>query len=311
MSLMACGFGSVPPTSAGAHDARWRAVSVALFAVALPRRRAPSPPARAAGARGRNGTGGGRRAWMRLGPHCLPSASPSRRGQLRYRTLVGTSVGMRGPFEPRDPARRTRLPRLEARVPGRPLHRPGPARLIPARARAVARRARRAGDRGDGVRAVAARSAAAFAALRFFILLFPRTRCSRATTSSERQVYLAAPALPLARPGVEWLRARRRRTQPPSPSCCRPARRDRRAQPRLPQRGHAWRANVRVAPHNVRAWNNLGWAWQIAGCWTQAEAAYGEALRLVPGHPGVRANLQALNAERAGAPFPPPCTAEP
>ena len=66
-----------------------------------------------------------------------------------------------------------------------------------------------------------------------------------------------------------------------------------------------WAAAVRVTPTNARAFNNLGYGLQLAGCLPDARDAYAEALRLQPDYAKAQANVTALDAtERAagGAP---------
>ena len=56
-----------------------------------------------------------------------------------------------------------------------------------------------------------------------------------------------------------------------------------------------WEATVRVSPHMARAWNNLGYAYQLAGDAEAARLAYRRALGLDPFHVKARANLEALS----------------
>jgi len=56
-----------------------------------------------------------------------------------------------------------------------------------------------------------------------------------------------------------------------------------------------WSATVRASPHKARAWNNLGYAHALAGDTRAARAAYERALRLDPGHAKAAANLHALD----------------
>ena len=55
-----------------------------------------------------------------------------------------------------------------------------------------------------------------------------------------------------------------------------------------------WDATVRANPGNARAWNNLGYAWQLAGDRERARAAYARALAIDPAHPKARVNLERL-----------------
>jgi hypothetical protein len=63
-----------------------------------------------------------------------------------------------------------------------------------------------------------------------------------------------------------------------------------------------WRATVAGAPHNPRAWNNLGFAQHLAGDDGAARAAYLRALALDPGYGKAQLNLDALPPSRAADP---------
>jgi protein O-mannosyl-transferase len=58
-----------------------------------------------------------------------------------------------------------------------------------------------------------------------------------------------------------------------------------------------WRATTAAAPDKARPWNNLGYAYQIAGRKDEAIAAYRRALSLDPGYEKAKANLRDLGAE--------------
>lgn len=60
-----------------------------------------------------------------------------------------------------------------------------------------------------------------------------------------------------------------------------------------------WRDVTAKSPANARAFNNLGYAYQLAGRHEEARAAYRHALRLSPEQPQARWNLESLPAERA------------
>ncbi|MFA5027508.1 MAG: tetratricopeptide repeat protein, partial [Candidatus Methylomirabilota bacterium] len=60
-----------------------------------------------------------------------------------------------------------------------------------------------------------------------------------------------------------------------------------------------WEATVRRSPAKARAWNNLGYAYQLAAEHDAARRAYLRALELDPGHLKARANLSTL-APRQG-----------
>jgi tetratricopeptide (TPR) repeat protein len=63
-----------------------------------------------------------------------------------------------------------------------------------------------------------------------------------------------------------------------------------------------WQATVARAPHNPRAWNNLGFAQHLAGNDAAARASYERALALDPGYDKARFNLDALPAARTADP---------
>jgi hypothetical protein len=321
VSLMACAYVAsvLAYVRGGEGDGRRRVLSVALFGLALAAKEvAVTLPLVLALYEAATGpVGGWRRAWTRLRPHCLllGLAFLLAGTSARYRELLGVSLGLRGPLANLA----TQLDAL-GYLASRLVYPAGlcidPALPAPSSLSAARTLTALAVLAIVGVASTRLRrgSPAALAALWFFVLLLPTNSVlPRLDVVNERQVYLAAlgPFVLLAL-GVERLRARYRRigalalVLPAALAVATWARnREYRSEVAL------WRATVRIAPHNVRAWNNLGWAWQLAGCWAPAEAAYEEALRRAPGHAGVRANLQALNVERARAPSPPTCTAEP
>jgi Flp pilus assembly protein TadD len=57
-----------------------------------------------------------------------------------------------------------------------------------------------------------------------------------------------------------------------------------------------WEDTVRISPGKARGWNNLGYAYQQAGRFRDAEAAYLLALRVDPGYALARGNLRGLKA---------------
>jgi tetratricopeptide (TPR) repeat protein len=61
-----------------------------------------------------------------------------------------------------------------------------------------------------------------------------------------------------------------------------------------------WQATVRESPNKARVWNNLGYAYQLAGDIPAARRAYQHALALDPSHVKARINLDALS--RMGEP---------
>ncbi|WP_028081738.1 glycosyltransferase 87 family protein [Solimonas soli] len=56
-----------------------------------------------------------------------------------------------------------------------------------------------------------------------------------------------------------------------------------------------WRATVAASPGKARPWNNLGYAYQLAGCGAQARLAYEQALAIDPGYLRARDNLLVLS----------------
>ena len=309
VSLMACGYlASLLAYMRACQGSRgWHAASVACFGAALATKEvAVTLPLVLLTYEAATGPRGGwPAAWRRVSPHgillgiglLLFAASP------RYRLLLGVSTDLRSPLENVlvqldalaylvrrllypvglciDPA----LPVMLGLSPSRSL-----AALVVLVAFVLA------------IAGLPRWPVAGFAVLWFFLLLIPtNSLLARADVVNERQIYLAAlgPFVLLAL-GLERLRQR----YPPAlflalalPACLAAAtvarNEDYRSEVSL------WRSTVRVAPHNVRAWNNLAWAWHLAGCWDQAEAAYAEALRLAPDHPGVLANRDALYVARA------------
>ncbi len=57
-----------------------------------------------------------------------------------------------------------------------------------------------------------------------------------------------------------------------------------------------WEDTVRKSPGKARGWNNLGYAYQQAGRFRDAEAAYLRSLRIDPGYALARGNLSGLKA---------------
>jgi hypothetical protein len=57
-----------------------------------------------------------------------------------------------------------------------------------------------------------------------------------------------------------------------------------------------WRATVAASPRKARPWNNLGYAYYLAGRYGEARLAYMRALALDPGYAKARANLEQLPA---------------
>ena len=63
-----------------------------------------------------------------------------------------------------------------------------------------------------------------------------------------------------------------------------------------------WESVVRLSPEKARAYNNLGYAYQLAGKREKAIASYNEALRLDEGYRLAKRNLEALLSEAAPEP---------
>jgi Flp pilus assembly protein TadD len=55
-----------------------------------------------------------------------------------------------------------------------------------------------------------------------------------------------------------------------------------------------WSDTTRKSPHSARAWNNLGYAYQLEGRRDEARAAYERALALDPQDVKARTNLRLL-----------------
>jgi tetratricopeptide (TPR) repeat protein len=62
-----------------------------------------------------------------------------------------------------------------------------------------------------------------------------------------------------------------------------------------------WEDSARKSPGKARAWNNLGYAYQLAGRFRDAETAYLRALRVDPGYALARGNLRDLKARSDSA----------
>ncbi len=72
-----------------------------------------------------------------------------------------------------------------------------------------------------------------------------------------------------------------------------------------------WEDVTRKSPWNARAYNNLGYAWQLAGQYHEARAAYQHALRLKPSLAQAHWNLASLPPEAARGPTPEKTTDRP
>jgi Flp pilus assembly protein TadD len=56
-----------------------------------------------------------------------------------------------------------------------------------------------------------------------------------------------------------------------------------------------WESTVRDSPTKARVWNNLGYAYRLAGDRDAARRAYVKALELDPNHRKAHYNLQSLD----------------
>jgi len=65
-----------------------------------------------------------------------------------------------------------------------------------------------------------------------------------------------------------------------------------------------WQATAQASPKKARVWNNLGYAYQIAGEVEAARQAYGRALELDPDHPKALFNAASLPAPTGERPAP-------
>ncbi|MFA6148208.1 MAG: tetratricopeptide repeat protein [bacterium] len=63
-----------------------------------------------------------------------------------------------------------------------------------------------------------------------------------------------------------------------------------------------WEDTVRKSPSKARGWNNLGYAYDQAGRFREAEAAYLRALRIDPGYALARGNLKVLMGKTVSPP---------
>jgi hypothetical protein len=136
----------------------------------------------------------------------------------------------------------------------------------------------------------------AFAILWFLLQLMPtNSLIARLDLVNDRQLYLAliGPAL-LAGAVLAMLPAPRAARLAVFASCLLLA-----GATVLRNRDYAseivlWEATTRASPNKARAWNNLGYAWQLAGDRDLAAAAYARALSLEPGEYKARVNLELL-----------------
>jgi tetratricopeptide (TPR) repeat protein len=153
------------------------------------------------------------------------------------------------------------------------------------------------------------RHAAAPAALWFLLWLAPTGWwLPRAEPANDRQLYLAllAPAWLLGRALAAW--ASRGTVRAAAAAALLAALAGATAHRNLVYRDEVrfWEDVAAKAPHNVRAFNNLGFALAHAGRGAEAEAAFRRALALDPGDYRARTNLARLRAgdlvPRAGAP---------
>ena len=146
------------------------------------------------------------------------------------------------------------------------------------------------------------RSPAGFGILWFFLHLVPTNSfIPRLDVANERQLYLSSWGLFVAlATGAELLRERwgpKRVTAPAAvlviALCALTVSRNTvyRSEVAL------WEDTVRKSPGKARAWNNLGYAYDLKGRFREAESAYLQALRIDAGYALARGNLNALKAK--------------
>ncbi len=219
----------------------------------------------------------------------------------RYRELIAYGLALRGPLE-NLPSQVAAIGYLLSRllVPWRLSIDPAlpvPAGWTPGLAMGGLALV---GVTGAAIASLRRRPAAAFAACWLVLQLLPTNSVvARADVANERQLYLAALG-PFLLLGLALAAAAARR---PLASVAVAAmlvtalatltvrrNRDYRSGVAL------WSAAARLGPGNARAFNNLGYEWQRAGCAAEARAAYDEALRLRPDYAKARSNIAALDA---------------
>lgn len=154
-----------------------------------------------------------------------------------------------------------------------------------------------------------------FAVLWFFLQLAPtNSLLPRLDLANDRQLYLASVG-PLLAIAIELQRLRERyarahRLPAVAMACLLLALAGLSALRNLDYTDpvRLWEQTARVSPAKARVFNNLGFAYDAAGCFERAEAAYREALRLAPGYGVAQENLLALMHRWASAP-PSACAA--
>jgi tetratricopeptide (TPR) repeat protein len=150
-----------------------------------------------------------------------------------------------------------------------------------------------------GVFGLIKRSMAGFGILWFFLHLVPTNSfIPRLDVANERQLYLASWGLFLAvAAGVDLLREKRgalRITAVAAVLVIALGMLTLSRNTAYRSEVALWEDTVRKSPWKARGWNNLGYAYQQAGRFHDAEAAYLRALRVDPGDGLARENLRGL-----------------
>ena len=145
------------------------------------------------------------------------------------------------------------------------------------------------------------RSLAGFGILWFFLHLVPTNSfIPRLDVANERQLYLASWGLFLAvAAGADLLRAKwgaRRVTAVAAVLVIALGALTVSRNTVYRSEVSLWEDSARKSPGKARAWNNLGYAYQQAGRFRDAEAAYLRALQVDPGYALARGNLRELKA---------------
>ena len=145
------------------------------------------------------------------------------------------------------------------------------------------------------------RSPAGFGILWFFLHLVPTNSfIPRLDVANERQLYLASWGLFMAlAAGADLLREKRGARWPTAVAALLVIALGVLTVSRnMVYRSEVtlWEDTVRKSPEKARTWNNLGYAYDQAGRFHDAETAYLRALRIDPGYGLARGNLKALKA---------------
>jgi tetratricopeptide (TPR) repeat protein len=155
---------------------------------------------------------------------------------------------------------------------------------------------------GAGIFGLKNRSLAGFGILWFFLHLVPTNSfIPRLDVANDRQLYLASWGLFMAvATGADLLREKRgaRRVTTTVAAVVVIALGVLTVSRNTVYRSEValWEDSARKAPGKARAWNNLGYAYQQAGRFRDAESAYLRALQVDPGYALARGNLRGLKA---------------